>query len=66
MTEIVFSSKVPAADPSERPVTILGKLGNLKKVSYNDVIAYLAPKVSAEVSARRREPASSFLHCMQD
>ena len=49
MADIVFSCKVSAADPSERPVTFLGKRANLQKVQYSDVAGYLEPKVSTEV-----------------
>ena len=49
MAEIVFCIAVPSADPSDRPVTILGKKANLKKVPFSDVAPYLAPRVSAEV-----------------
>ena len=49
MVDIVFSCKVSAADPSERPVTFLGKRANLLKVQYSDVAGYLERKVSTEV-----------------
>ena len=49
MAEIQFSTKVRAADPSERPVTFLGKRCNLLKVQFSDVSPYLAGRVVAEV-----------------
>ena len=49
MAEVQFSTKVRAADPSERPVTFLGKRCNLLKVQYSDVSPHLAGRVSAEV-----------------
>lgn len=49
MAEVVFYATVPSSDPSDTPVTILGKKANLKKVPFSDVSPYLAPRVSPEV-----------------
>ena len=61
MAEIVFCSAVPSSDPSDRPVTILGKKANLKKVPFSDVAPYLAPRVSAEVRVNSSYLGSSIL-----
>ena len=50
MAEIVYCSSVSRSDPSERPVTILGKKANLSKLQFSDVSRFLGSKVSAEVS----------------
>ena len=49
MAEIVFSSSVSGSDPSQRPVTILGKKANLLKLQFSDVSPFLGSKVSADV-----------------
>ena len=59
MAELVFCARLPAADPDARPVTILGKLADLKKVPFPAVEPFLAPRVSETVSCSRH--AASFL-----
>jgi probable aminopeptidase NPEPL1 len=48
MAEIVYCSSVSGSDPSDRPVTILGKKANLSKLQFRDVAPFLGSKVSAE------------------
>ena len=64
MAKIQFSTNVPAADLSDRPVTILGKRGNLKKVQYRDVSPYIQQKVSSEVS-RVHARAATCKACLE-
>ena len=44
-TTVSFSStrQIASFDPSECPVTIIGKLANLKKIQYADVANKFAP-----------------------
>lgn len=46
---ILFTSSIPHSDPSDRPVTFIGKKTNISKVQYNDVSPFLGSKVSSEV-----------------
>lgn len=59
MASVEFCCKVSPADPSERPVTFIGKRANLAKVSFSAVSPYLAPKVTEEV---RLKVALSFVN----
>lgn len=61
MAEIVYSSSVSSSDPSERPVTILGKKANLSKLQFSDVSPFLGSKVSHEVS-RPETICHSYFH----
>lgn len=47
--QIEFKVAVPPGDPSERPVTFLGKRVNLEAVPYDKVSPYLGDKVTEEV-----------------
>ena len=47
--QIEFKVNVAAGDPSTRPVTILGKKGNLESVPFVQVAPYLGDKVTEEV-----------------
>lgn len=49
MAELVFCSRLAAADPEARPITILGKHADLKKVKFAYVDPFLAPRVTEEV-----------------
>lgn len=51
--KITFSNKLTESDPLVNPVIILGKLENLKQVSYNVIKAKLDPRVSEEVSLNK-------------
>lgn len=48
--KITFSNKLTESDPLVNPVIIIGKLENLKQVSFNVIKAKLDPRVSEEVS----------------
>ena len=61
MAAIVFSSSLPPSDPSQRPVTIIGKKANLSKVQYSDVVPYLGSRVSTEVNNHHHLPSSPSL-----
>ncbi|XP_034243445.1 probable aminopeptidase NPEPL1 isoform X1 [Thrips palmi] len=56
--KITFSNKLTESDPLVNPVIIIGKLENLKQVSFNVIKAKLDPRVSEEVY-------QSALTCMQ-
>ena len=49
MANVVFSKEVGSSEPSERPVTILGKKANLSQLCFNDVSRFLGDKVTSEV-----------------
>ena len=46
---LAFVEKVSPGDPKNRPVTILGKKGELESISFSRVSPYLGGKVSEEV-----------------
>lgn len=48
MAEIVFCKAVAPADPNERPCTIVGKPDSLKKVPFDAVSPFLAPRCTEE------------------
>ena len=49
---IKYLGEVPAGDPQSRPCRIIGKLANLRQVSFSQVSGYLAPRVDETVKAK--------------
>ena len=45
--EVKFTNTLTPSDPKERPVLIVGKLANLKKVQYETVECKLDPRVDS-------------------
>lgn len=63
MATVEFCCKVSPADPSERPVTFIGKRASLAKVSFSTVSRYLASKVTEEVHFEiALSPACIMIH----
>ena len=50
--KVSYSTKRIAVDPQETSVTIVGQVGNLRKVTYDDVRGKLEKRVSEEVRVR--------------
>merc|ERR1739844_323418 len=73
-TKVSFSSQrqIASFDPSECPVTIIGKLANLKKIQYADVANKFTPiddklweTALAELSSGSRDTVSLYLNKFQ-
>ena len=49
MAEVVFRRTVGPGDPDKRPCTIVGKLENLRRLPFDAISPYIAPRVDEEV-----------------